>query len=391
MALINKLNAVGDAIRAKTGKTDLLTLDDMVTEIAAIETGGGGGDLPEEAFIITGNCTYRFAFNGWNWFIENYGNKITTVDIDTVLYMFNTAQSLTSIPFDINCKDNTEIDFDAVFSNCNRLKVLPLVKANPPVATSTYGYSSYTNLFSSCYRLREIPNDFFWNLGSEEYWAKEQTLKGGRNNLFTHCKSLRKLPDISMLKSTVSVYSNLYYYMFYGCNALDEVVDLPVLDGVTFTSNAFNNTFADCSRLKKITFKTNDDGTAIAVSWKSQTIDLSKTVGYCDAACKAGVVGYNSGITEDTWIIDDATYQALKDNEDAFTADNAYSRYNHDSAVETINSLPDTSAYLAANSGTNTIKFKGTAGSSTDGGAINTLTEEEIAVAAAKGWTVTLA
>ena len=67
-----------------------------------------------------------------------------------------------------------------------------------------------------------------------------------------------------------------------------------------------------------------------------------------------------------------------------------YSRYNHDSAVETINSLPDTSEYLAANGGTNTIKFKGAAGSKTDGGAINTLTEEEIAVAAAKGWTVTL-
>lgn len=64
--------------------------------------------------------------------------------------------------------------------------------------------------------------------------------------------------------------------------------------------------------------------------------------------------------------------------------------YNHDSAVETINSLPDTSAYLASAGGTNTIKFKGDSGSATDGGAINTLTEEEIAVATAKGWTVTL-
>jgi hypothetical protein len=65
-----------------------------------------------------------------------------------------------------------------------------------------------------------------------------------------------------------------------------------------------------------------------------------------------------------------------------------YSRYNHDSAVNTINSLPDTSAYLATAGGTNTIKFKGNAGSKTDGGAINTLTAEEIAVATAKGWTV---
>lgn len=41
MALTNKLTAIGDAIRAKTGKTDLLTLDQMPTEIAAIETGTG--------------------------------------------------------------------------------------------------------------------------------------------------------------------------------------------------------------------------------------------------------------------------------------------------------------------------------------------------------------
>ena len=88
---------------------------------------------------------------------------------------------------------------------------------------------------------------------------------------------------------------------------------------------------------------------------------------------------------------DDTTYQTLKNDPDWFTTDINYSRYNHDSAVSTINSLPDTSAYLASAGGTNTIKFKGESGKLTDGGAINTLTEEEIAVATAKGWTVTFA
>ena len=41
MAIINKLSAIGAAIRAKTGKTELLTLDSMPTEIASIVTGGG--------------------------------------------------------------------------------------------------------------------------------------------------------------------------------------------------------------------------------------------------------------------------------------------------------------------------------------------------------------
>jgi hypothetical protein len=37
MALINKLNEIGDSIRAKTGKTELLTLDEMAEAIDAIE------------------------------------------------------------------------------------------------------------------------------------------------------------------------------------------------------------------------------------------------------------------------------------------------------------------------------------------------------------------
>ena len=43
MALTDKLSAIGAAIRAKTGKTDKLTLDEMPTEIEGIQTGGGDG------------------------------------------------------------------------------------------------------------------------------------------------------------------------------------------------------------------------------------------------------------------------------------------------------------------------------------------------------------
>lgn len=60
MALIEKLNAIGDAIRGKTGKTDKLTLDQMPTEIASIETGGGTvpADPIIEALSVTENGTY---------------------------------------------------------------------------------------------------------------------------------------------------------------------------------------------------------------------------------------------------------------------------------------------------------------------------------------------
>ena len=130
---------------------------------------------------------------------------------------------------------------------------------------------------------------------------------------------------------------------------------------------------------------------------KNQTIDMGETryIGYIpsqntDEQIEKYYLDAETGVTMDTRVVDAATYEALKNNPNWWTSDVAYSRYNHDSAVETINSLPDTSAYLASDGGTNTIKFLGASGSATDGGAISTLTAEEIAVATAKGWTVTL-
>ena len=100
MALIDKLSAIGDAIREKTGKDDLLTLEQMPGEIQAIET--GGGELPEEAFNVSGECGFRFAYNNWNWFIEEYGNRITTDKITNANSMFIGSTDLTEIPFSIN-------------------------------------------------------------------------------------------------------------------------------------------------------------------------------------------------------------------------------------------------------------------------------------------------
>ena len=53
MALIEKLNAIGDAIRSKTGGTAKLSLTDMVTAINSIQSGGSGGTDK----IITGSFT----------------------------------------------------------------------------------------------------------------------------------------------------------------------------------------------------------------------------------------------------------------------------------------------------------------------------------------------
>ena len=159
-----------------------------------------------------------------------------------------------------------------------------------------------------------------------------------------------------------------------------------------YTSNAFKDTFKDNYRLKNFTFKVQEDGTPYSTSnWKSQVIDLS-AVGYAQIPSYGQRNSHlsNSGITIDKCIYDDATYQALKNDPDNYVCGYSsekphhYSRYDKASAIRTINSLPD----VSGSSGTNTIKFRGEAGLKTDNGAINTMTTEEIAVATAKGWTV---
>lgn len=56
MALIEKLTAIGDAIRGKTGGTDALTLDRMAAEIAGIEAGGSGS--MESGELTTTSANY---------------------------------------------------------------------------------------------------------------------------------------------------------------------------------------------------------------------------------------------------------------------------------------------------------------------------------------------
>lgn len=385
MALTNKLSAIGDAIRAKTGKSDLLTLEQMPVEIAAIETGGSG-----EEYVLTGDCKYKFA----NSTIPTYSgstipNEVKaarqnlqelmsmvkrTEGITNATNMFHANTLITEIPFDINLVESGA-GCAYLFSGVKGITTLPKVNG-----TAT----NVNNLLSGCNNLKDAN-------GLKDL---EITDSANRGYGFQNCYNLRSIPSEFLKrygKGTAT--SNSYipgYNPFYLCYLLDEVVDFGVTTA-TYTSAKFSNIAYYTFRLKKWTFETNEDGTPLTANWHTQTLDFSQYVGYVYQASSTFKDRCPDFYNLDTKITNDTTYASLKDNPDAWTELLAYSRYNHDSAVETINSLPDTSAYLAANSGkTNTIKFKGSAGSSTDGGAINTLTEEEIAVAAAKGWTVSL-
>ena len=341
---------------------------------------GGGGDAPTaEELTFTGNCMYAFYLGNYDWLINKYGNLITTNNITQSSYMF-TYTTVSSIPFTLNCVDNpTSSDNSSgasMFSHAKNLQVAPNI---------TGCLRGVSSMFEECVELHAIPE---YDINFDRQHANKY---GDLGRIFKNCWKLRSIPT-NFLKQLYNScpynYNSCYYYMFDGCYYLDEIVGVPV-SPATFTSNCFKNTFNSCKRVKNIIFDT-DNGNAKIANWTSQTIDLSQN----------GGVGHSAGYAlndvgkDDEYRLTEATqitslnYDTLKDNPDSWATTTEYSRYNHDSAVATINSLPDTSAYLAANGGTNTIKFVGASGSATDGGAINTLTEEEIAVAVAKGWGV---
>ena len=402
------LTGIANAIRSKTGDTQPISTTEMATQIEGITTGGNVAELtitsngtyrapegidgytpvvvnvpqdgapPAEAFVITGTGRYSFSYNNWNWFINQYSNQITTKDIGAdASYMFSDCDKLTLIPFEINCGNKTR--FSYMFNGCSYLSSIPKMSGQP---------EDMDNMFYSCYRLKEIPEDFDTWFDWSYIDNSTSSYLGNMSSMFQSCYGLRKLP-IKIFEHSNPVVNYTYNYfssLASSCYSLDEILDMPISFNTTYTTNIFRNSFDYTTRLKNMTFKM-PNGAPYTVNWKSQTIDLSKNVGYGTSNLKQYYINY-AGLTTDTEIWTDASYQALKDNPDSWTIDINYSRYNHDSAVATINSLPDASAYLATAGGTNTIKFKGASGALTDGGAINTLTEEEIAVATSRGWTV---
>lgn len=363
------------------GNDYFLTPLEMINKISNMDV------LPPEAYEITGNCENMFAHGRFNWLINKYGNKIITNNITATSMMFYSNSTLEEIPFVINCDTTKSFSIASMFAYCYKLKTPPIMTVKP---------TSMSSVFNSCHNLRRIPDNYFdtW------IWTTDYSSAGSTANtmssIFQYCYSLRHYPEaVYQHINPKANYSNtIYNYMISKCYSIDELMNIPVYTETIYTSNMFRDSFTECDRLMNMTFAVQDDGTPYAVKWKSQTIDLSTAghFGGFNLPEESRCVQYNSGITTDKRVSNDETYHLLKNDPDWYCGSTTrYSRYNHDSAVRTINSLPDASAYLATTSGTNTIKFKGEAGSATDGGAINTLTAEEIAVATAKGWTVSLA
>lgn len=123
MALTNKLTAIADAIRGKTGKTAEMTLDQMASEIVGIETGSGGSAVYSGEFIPAENLTtISIDIPGnYTYFVIYATARVTGNSVKATGFLFtdnarplwyaiasnNTGASLGTVIYDFQYSDET--------------------------------------------------------------------------------------------------------------------------------------------------------------------------------------------------------------------------------------------------------------------------------------------
>lgn len=402
MKLINEssLVAIGNAIRAKNGSSDTYTPAEMVTAIGNISGGGEPVEVLPSNLTTFNNVRGDYLFTGQTGkiLLNNYLDQLSFTDMQSMPYAFAEMgnygdsvypnQGILPYPTDLSSlhiyfKDNSNntqsyggyIDLSYMFTQANYIQNLPKFHF-----TNTGAYNCSYMFYNS----KSILNvDDFMN--SLIFLNTSQS----KSQCMFQSSSLKNIPHLEKLMyggQITGSYSNdtIYSQGFSNCYELQELLNLPVFNPTDSTKNntgnIFYNSFNNCSTLSRLVFNT-DNGNPIVARWSKQSINLGNKmyIGYFQRI--GNVLDSNIPV-----VTDQTTYEQYK-NGVYHTALVEYSRYNHDSAVETINSLPDTSA---VSNGTNKILFLGASGSATDGGAISNLTEAEIQVATDKGWTVSI-
>ena len=179
-------NRVGIASGTKEEVPNTFKVSEMGDAIRTI-----GGGLPEEAFKLTGNCQQRFIYDGWAWFINEFGTRVTTENITSMFQMYTQAKTITNIPYIHNINGT---DLASAFSNCNYLSTCPKIRGNLKWTTST----KISSVLEQCHRLRDAEDLFepdmlegFSNIKVTSAYSTPNV-----NSVFSTCQSLRTVPKI---------------------------------------------------------------------------------------------------------------------------------------------------------------------------------------------------
>ena len=279
------LSAIGNSIRAKTGKTNMIPPLNMPAEIESIQTGGGGSSAPVSANDVTfydydGTVVASYTlsqaqaltalpdapthegliFQGWNYTLEkvkaftrslNVGAIYTTNDGKTRIYI-TLGEGRTS-PI-LGCCPNGTVTVD--WGDGTTTDTLTGTSTSTIQYTPTHNYTSPGNYVISltvngacgflgssttndyCYLLKysttkDARNRYYQNTITKIEFGDGVTSIG--NNAFQYCYSLT---SITIPDSVTSIGSNA----FQGCYSLTSLI---IPDGVTnIEQYAFSNCYS---------------------------------------------------------------------------------------------------------------------------------------------------
>ena len=151
MSVNEKMTAIADAIRDKTGGTEALTLDDMAAEIPKVYEEGKKAERDEfwEVFQNGGKAAnYYYAFHSMRFTDANYHPKYDIVISEgttTGRSVFQAATRITDVKVAIYANANNVQMF---FSGATSLKRIPLFYV--------YASTTYSNTFANCEDLEEL-------------------------------------------------------------------------------------------------------------------------------------------------------------------------------------------------------------------------------------------
>lgn len=341
--------------------------------------GSGGGAIPSSITLNDPNGNAD-SLNNRGYFTWAFQNGLSTINIVQPTSSFNYAFAY--LPTSVfNDWSGVKIENTSSVSRSVKFQYFMYQSSYVLKPITLSGLMQPTNcqyMFGGCYYIK-IPYNYFDDC--------DFTYCGYMDGMFQDCRGMRTLPDLTNLHqkgNQAASYGGQRCFTnggISGCYNLDEAINLPLpKSDVAYTRNMFS--FGGLMRVKELTFMTNNGTPYSIMPASDQTLDLSNGIGYCGTG-DTSFIEY-AGISANKRVTDLTSYNALKDDPDWWTTEMIFSRYNHDSAVNTINSLP-----TMAGTGTGTIIFNGLCGSGY-GKAISSLTSAEKAVAENKGWTVTV-
>lgn len=210
---------IANAIRSKTGKTELITPENMATEISNISAGGGELKKLIDARKRCAYLFYKYEGNDISDLIK-FSDTENSTDFTAMFYgatnlitipifdmsnsldttnMFYEAANLSSIP-QLNTSNNKR--FFNMFNGCSKLTTIP--------SLDTSNATEMTSMFANCISLTTVP--------------KLNTLKNENfSNTFNGCKSLITIEELDF--SSISDSGNLYN-IFYKCSKLENLTIL---------------------------------------------------------------------------------------------------------------------------------------------------------------------